>query len=101
MPEDFPHKDEIISAILNTVPDIKKIFLFGSRARKDNKNAHSDIDIGVIDSKKLNLLRLAKIEDALDQIQTLYTIEVVDFTQREDAFTNEALKDIAILYEKR
>ena len=101
MPEDFPHKEEIIDAISGTEPRIKKIFLFGSRARGDNRSPHSDIDIGVIATKKLSLLRLAKIEEALDRIQTLHTIELVDFTRREDAFTKEALKDIVILYEKR
>ncbi len=97
----IPHKDGIINAILDTEPDIDKIFLFGSRARGDNRSTHSDIDIGVVATKKLSLLRLARIEEALDQLQTLYTIEIVDFTQREDAFTKEALKDIEILYEKR
>lgn len=101
MPEDFPHKEEIISAILDTMPNIDKIFLFGSRARGDNRSAHSDIDIGVMATKKLSLLHLARIEEALDQLQTLYTVEIIDFTQREDAFTKEALKDIVILYEKR
>ncbi len=101
MPDDLPHREKIISAILNTVPDIKKIFLFGSRARGDNRSTQSDIDIGVVATKKLSLLHLAKIEDALDQLQTLYTIEIVDFTQREDTFTKEALKDIVMLYEKR
>ena len=101
MLEVFPHKEEIISAILNTIPNIDKIFLFGSRARDDNRSPHSDIDIGVIATKKLSLLRLAKIEETLDRIQTLHTIELVDFTGREDAFTKEALKDIVILYEKR
>ena len=101
MLEVFPHKEEIISAILDTMPNIDKIFLFGSRARGDKRSAHSDIDIGVVATNKLGLLRLARIEEALDQIQTLYTIEIVDFTQREDTFTKEALRDIVILYEKR
>ena len=42
-----------------------------------------------------------RIEDALDRLDTLYTVEVVDFTQREDAFTRETLRDMVLLYEKR
>lgn len=71
------------------------------RARGDNKNPHSDIDIGVVAENRLSFLHLAKIEGALDRLDTLYTVEVVDFTQREDAFTREALRDMVLLYEKR
>ena len=49
----------------------------------------------------MSFLHLAKIEGALDRLDTLYTVEVVDFTQREDAFTREALRDMVLLYEKR
>ena len=101
MHEEFPHKKRIIAAILGAAPATKKLFLFGSRARRDNKNPHSDIDIGVVAENRLSFLHLAKIEGALDRLDTLYTVEVVDFTQREDAFTREALRDMVLLYEKR
>ena len=97
----FPsYKKRIIAAILGAAPATKKLFLFGSRARRDNKNLHSDIDIGVVAENRFSFLHPAKIEDALDRLNTLYTVEVVDFTQREDAFTREALKDMVLLYEK-
>ena len=96
-----PYREWIIGAILDAVPATKMIFVFGSRARGDNKNPHSDIDIGVVAEGKLSLVDLARIEDALDRLDTLYTVEVVDFTNREDDFTREALKNIEILYEKR
>ena len=101
MDEEFPHKKRIIMTILDSEPGIKKLFLFGSRARRDNKNPHSDIDIGVVAENRLSFLHLAKIEGALDRLDTLYTVDVVDFTQREDAFTREALRDMVLLYEKR
>ena len=101
MDEGFPHKKRIIMTILDSEPGIKKLFLFGSRVRQDNRNPHSDIDIGLIAEDRLNFSRLARIEDALERLDALYTVEVVDFTQREDAFTRNALRDMVLLYEKR
>jgi predicted nucleotidyltransferase len=92
MDEKFPHKKRIIAAILGATQGIKKLFLFGSRARQDNRNPHSDIDIGLIAEDRLNFSRLARIEEELDRLDTLYKVDVVNFTQREDVFTREAFK---------
>jgi len=37
MNEEFPYKKRIIMTILDSDPGIKKLFLFGSRARQDNR----------------------------------------------------------------
>ncbi|MEA3359896.1 MAG: nucleotidyltransferase domain-containing protein [Thermodesulfobacteriota bacterium] len=97
----IPHKEKIISSIVGVEPNVKKIFLFGSRARQDNKNPFCDIDIGVLLERKLSLLQLGKLNDVIDQINTLYTIQVVDFTDRKDGFSKEALKTVKVIYEKK
>jgi len=101
MAKQFPHKKSIIEAILRVEPTIKKIFLFGSRARRDTKNPYSDIDIGVEAEKRLTFLHLARIEEALEELDTLYSIDVVDFTKRKDTFSEEAKKSTEVVYEKR
>ncbi len=98
---DFPHKAAVIQTILDAAPGIKKIFLFGSRARGDNKNPHADIDIGIIGSRKADFSVLAKIADALDCLDTLYSIDVSDFTERNDAFSQQAFSEMVVLYEKK
>ncbi len=100
MTSEFPHKKEIMKTILSIEPDIKRIFLFGSRARGDNKNPHSDIDIGLVGKKGLAFSTLERIEEALERLDTLYSVEVVDFTGRQDMFTKEALKHQVVIYEK-
>jgi predicted nucleotidyltransferase len=70
----IPHKEKIISSIVGVEPNVKKIILFGSRARQDSKNPFCDIDIGVA---------------------------LVDFTDRKDSFSKEALKTAEIIYEKK
>lgn len=98
---DFPHKQKIMDALLKAVPSILKIFLFGSRVGAQNINPQADIDIGIVCEQKLSLPQLAKIEDALDQLDTLHKIDVVDFTERNDDFTEEAFRKTEIVYEKK
>jgi len=97
----FPHQEEIVRAILKAKPDLKQIFLFGSRASGKARSPNADIDLGVLSDKRLTYLELAKIEEKLDEIPTLYSIDVVDFSQRDDSFTREATKEARTIYEKR
>jgi len=96
----LPYKQEIITAILRAEPTVKQIFLFGSRVQLENMSLYSDIDIGIMAKKKLSFYQLAQLNDAIDRIDTLYTIELIDFTDRKDDFSSEALKNIEVLYEK-
>ena len=97
----FPHQKEIVLAILKVKPDLKQIFLFGSRASGKARNSNADIDLGVVSDKRLTYLELAKIDENLEEIPTLYSIDVVDFSQRDDCFTREATKEARTIYEKR
>lgn len=75
--------------------DKVKIFLFGSRARKDNHTS-SDIDIGIVpygevDEKKITLLR-----EQIENLNTPYRIEIVNFLEVSEDFKREALKEATI-----
>jgi len=96
----IPHRQTIVSALLRTEPTIKRIFLFGSRARKDNRTAFSDIDIGIVARRKLTFYQLARLNEALENVETLHTIEVVDFTNRADDFSREAMSKTEELHGK-
>lgn len=90
--------DSIVKIILNcldTEPD--EIFLFGSRARNTNKS-FSDFDIGIIPQKHISFRVLQKIEDELDKLDTLKTIDIVDFSFVSKEFLKEATKNKRILY---
>lgn len=76
--------------------DIKKIVLFGSRARGDNRN-NSDIDVAIyLKSEKDK----GAIYDEINDIETLYKIDIVFVNESTDI---ELLKNInrdgVILYE--
>lgn len=55
-----------------------KIFFFGSRV-SGKGNEHSDIDIGIEGPEEISYEIMAKIKDGVENLQTLYKIEIVDF----------------------
>jgi len=86
----FGLKDSIIVDIKNILSkynEIEKTVIFGSRAREDYKKT-SDIDIAIfaenITSTRLNLLR-----NDFDELDIIYTVDVVDFYR----LTKEELKN--------
>jgi predicted nucleotidyltransferase len=68
-----------------------RLFLFGSRA-DDNFENTSDIDIGIIPDNPISPLKMANIQDKIDQIPTLLKIDLVDFNTVGDSFKTIALK---------
>ncbi len=93
-----------ILAMIKSVFELKKdllterrIILFGSRASQKNKE-RSDFDIGILGKKPLSTADFYKLKDALDELPTLYTIELVDLNKVSVSFRNEALKNYSVLY---
>lgn len=75
----------------------KRVILFGSRASEKNKE-RSDFDIGILGEKPLSIADFYKLKDALNELPTLYTIDLIDFGRVPDSFRNEALKNYTVLY---
>lgn len=82
------HKDLLID---------KKLILFGSRATGKNKE-RSDFDLGILSGESINFVSLYKLKDALDELPTLYSIDLVDLNNVSASFRNEALKNYTVLY---
>ena len=70
-----------------------KVFFFGSRVY-GIKNDRSDIDIGIEYKNKINLRILSKIREDIDDLNILYTIDLVDFKDVSENFKTVALKKI-------
>lgn len=73
--------------------DLKKykVFVFGSRAKGDASD-RSDIDIGIEGPRRIPLHVKSALEEELETIPTLYTIDLVDFKMVSRRFKNYALK---------
>lgn len=91
----------LYNEILNVIKEfgVNKIILFGSRARGDFKDT-SDIDIAIefLTDDKDNFI---KIQTKLEELNTLYKFDIVDFRSIKDSkFKNEILKDGIVIYNK-
>ncbi len=82
---------EIIGKYLN----IKefRVFFFGSRV-EGKGNEHSDIDIGIEGEKEISYETISAIQEEIENLSTLYKIEVVDFKKTSDDFREVALQSV-------
>ncbi len=88
--------NDMISVIKNF--GVKKVILFGSRARGDYRN-NSDIDLAFIfdNNDKDNFI---KMQAKLEELNTLYKFDVIDFnTLKNDKFKEEILKDGIVIFD--
>jgi len=88
-----------------TISEIKKIlfqfldsqkdmaFIFGSRATGSSRK-FSDIDIGVKCEKQIDLLLLSDIEEAFEESNIPYKIDVVDFSNVTNTFRDVSMQEI-------
>ena len=77
---------------------LSKVFLFGSRSRKDYKH-NSDIDLAVIFNNEDND-NYIKLFTKLENLNTLYKFDVIDFNKiTNNKLKDEILKDGICIYE--
>lgn len=74
-------------------PQEHSLFIFGSRTSAKNRR-YSDIDIGIEGIKSLPLETLSKLEDAFDNSNLPYTVDIVDFSTVTPRFKTVAKKHI-------
>jgi predicted nucleotidyltransferase len=75
-----------------------RVLLFGSRA--DGTAGHlSDFDLGVDGSEPLDLESFYELQDALDQIPTLYQVDWMDLARASPKISENARRQGKILYE--
>jgi predicted nucleotidyltransferase len=87
-------KKEIL-AIISRYLDLKshRVFFFGSRVQ-GRGNERSDIDIGIEGAAEIPSEIMFKIKEEIDNLPTLYKIEIVDFKKISDDFREVALQFI-------
>jgi uncharacterized protein len=102
LPPDFPRR-ELILELANRLarhPDVDRVWLFGSRARRDNFE-RSDIDLAIeapgMDRPEWTALHLDLEEDA----DTLLLIDLVLMDDLPDNFQRRVRREGKLLYERR
>ncbi len=69
------------------------IFFFGSRVN-GRGTEYSDIDVGINGNNIVKPEIMRKIKDDIEEIHTMYIIDIVDFATVSTAFKNVAMKNI-------
>jgi uncharacterized protein len=87
---------------LSKLPFVEKIILFGSRARKTNRE-RSDIDLAIVCPTATETEWNIQLMDIIEEADTLLKIDCLRFdTLKSDSkIKKEILEDGIILYEKK
>ncbi|MBI4656596.1 MAG: nucleotidyltransferase domain-containing protein [Elusimicrobia bacterium] len=72
-----------------------RIFLFGSRARKDNYLS-SDVDIGILPYGSFDENKMVLLKEKIENLNIPYKIELLDFRYVSKDFKKEAFKNIIL-----
>lgn len=90
-------KQEILDLIGKQI-DLRthKVFFFGSRV-SGGGNERSDIDIGIEGPQEIPLELLGRIREGIENLPTLYKIEIVDFNTASNEFREVALQHTEVL----
>lgn len=94
---------QIIQAIKDALaaigPELRgyRVLLFGSRAA-GNARTRSDFDVGVLGPQPQPLASFYKVQELLDDLDTLYRIDWVDLNRASPEFRKQALLATEVLY---
>lgn len=73
-----------------------RIFFFGSRV-EGKGNERSDIDVGIEGAEEVPYEIMARIRDDIENLPTLYKIEIVDFKKVSADFREVALQHVELI----
>lgn len=89
----------VVEIIEKYIPDKPyRLYIFGSRA-KGNNFAHSDLDLA-LEVDGLSRGRFQQIKREVNEIPTLYSIDLIDLNDVEEGFRNLIEKDMELVSER-
>ena len=93
-PDDqFGHlREQVAGAVRARLPVGYRALLFGSKAT-GQAGPRSDWDIGIVGPAPLDGAILERIREALDEVPTLATFEVVDLSTVPEGFRDRAMRE--------
>jgi predicted nucleotidyltransferase len=90
-------KDFIKKTIFSFVePQNCRVFVFGSQVTGGARK-FSDIDVGIKSSREIPWWKVASIEEAFEESNLPYTVDVVDFNLVSEKFKQVAKKNLIYL----
>ncbi len=89
---------QLIKTFFASIPEVKEVKIFGSRA-KGNFKPSSDIDFVLVGDITPKLLRHIAFE--LDELPTPYSFDVVDFSNIENEELKKNIQEHSKIFYKR
>ena len=90
-------KKDIIKIVGKYIPlDQYRLFFFGSRVKGTNSD-RSDIDVGIEGEVPIPWSIMANIEEEIEDLPTLYKIEIVDFRRVPEKFKEVAFQHTELI----
>ena len=88
---------DILKEIVLSIVDREKVmvFLFGSRARSEHSHC-ADADVGLYSDCDIPSKVYHKIRNAIEESIVPWDVDIIDFTQADSGFRQEAAKEIVI-----
>lgn len=86
---DIPEKSKILALLEVLFPGVK-VYLFGSRARRDNV-PESDIDLALDIGREMTFFELGQARNVLEGLGLPEKIDVLDINSIEERFKNKIL----------
>ena len=74
-----------------------KVFFFGSRVTGKGSE-HSDIDIGIEGPEPVSWQVMSEIENEIDNLDLLYSVDFVDFSAVSDSFKEVAMQGVEYIH---
>lgn len=74
-------------------PETDKVFIFGSRAIRSARK-FSDIDLGIKSNHRIDLATIGKLNEAFEESDLPYRVDIVDFSTTTEQFKNVATKKV-------
>ncbi len=91
--------EEALKVIRKFLPTAR-VIVFGSRARGDFRE-NSDLDVAIDSGEVIPAEVMERIREALDELPTLVTFDVVDLNAVSKSFREEILKTGRVVYDGR
>jgi predicted nucleotidyltransferase len=89
--------EEALKVIRKFLPTAR-VIVFGSRARGDFRE-NSDLDVAIDSGEVIPAEVMERIREALDELPTLVTFDVVDLNAVSKSFREEILKTGRVVYD--
>lgn len=96
------NNDEIlpqIVSIISELPEVRRIILFGSRA-KGNSKYNSDFDIAV-DAEGIEFSKQINIKEKIEDVCGLFSFDIIYMNETESGFNKIIENTGKVVYERR